>query len=799
MIGAWLDRQVSRFDGMTLLQLLLLWLTMGCASFGLAAVIESVPFMFFPILASISLLIAWRMSRARLRNWGFGLVGTLLGILGLTLTVGGVGRTLIRLVSSLVVIPSQMIRKVPSNYSDLHAAWLAFLASLETLVARFSNWSHVASTGTPIIDPMVISILWGTALWVAVLWAFSWVQKRTHVLVGMFPIIALLGWNAYYTHSTISIVWLIFTVGGVLALQASSSYDRASQRWTSGRIDVGNIEPGLIFSVVLVSVVMVILANILPSIPIKKIADAIDDAFQEPADPSLARSLGLEQTPASNSEFESSPTPTRVAGMGTNLSSSHDIGAGPALEQDIVMVIAVDGYSPPPVDEYAAIQIQQTIPYYWRGQTYKEYNGHTWSTGNTSIREFETGQSLQVDTDSSFLQTQYISVTQHVTRFRSQDSTVFVAGELLSLGQSTGGVMYDNEEIISAYTESNPYTAFSRISSPNVEELRSAGSDYPLTILPYLHLPSDLPPRVHDLALTLTAGQETPFDKAVVLEAYLRQFPYSLDIPAPPLGRDAVDYFLFDLRKGYCDYYATAMVVMARATGLPARLVLGYSQGIYDPANEHFVIRDANAHAWVEIYFPGTGWVEFEPTPSQPNIFRPGQSPVSSQEIGELLPPGQEAPLSIHLGYSWQGRTILILLVSIAAILILLSLPLEAWWLSRLPPQQTLDAIIRRLYRRGQALGIEPNPSRTPNGFAHALTSKLEPLVVEGELASVITALETDLRYMITLYNRLLFSKYPPKKEEMKGAIQTWTRIRQGMKQVRGKKSFNKLGKSAGR
>ena len=785
MIGAWFDRNVRHRSGSTPLQLLLLWLTMECASLGLAAVIESIPIMFFPILASISLLIAWIMIHIRLPNWGFGLSGTLLGLFGLTLTVGGVGRTLIRLVSSLVAIPGQMVRKEPSDLSTLQAAWLAFLESSETLVIRFSNWSYAISTGTPIIDPMVISILWGTALWLTALWALWWIQKRSHVLAAMLPIITLLSWNAYYTHSAVGITWLIFTIGGVLTLQASTSYGLTSQRWTADRIEQANIETGLIFSVVLVSVVIVILANILPSIPIRKIADAVDDIFQQPADPSVARSLGLEQTPAS----ESRPTPTRIADTGTHQSSFHSIGPGPILKQEIVMLIAADGYSPPPVDEYAAIHIQQTVPYYWRSQTYERYNGHAWSTGNTSISEFDASQSRQVTADPSFLQTQYISVSQHVTRLRPQDSTVFFSGELLSLEQASRAITHDNGEIASAYTQANPYTAFSRINSPNVEQLRTAGSDYPDTPQPYLQLPSDLPPRVRALALTLTASQDTPFDKVIVLEAYLRQFPYSLDVPAPPLDRDAVDYFLFDLKKGYCDYYATAMVVMARAAGLPARLVLGYSQGVYDPAEEHFVIRDANAHAWVEIYFPKIGWVEFEPTPSQPNILRMGQSPASSQQTIELLPPGQEAPLSIHLGYSWQGRAILILLASIMFILIVLSLPLESWWLSLLPAERTLETIIRRLYRRGRALGLEPTPSRTPNGFVHALESKLEPLAAKGEFGAVIAPLEIDLRDLIGLYNRLLFSKHPPSKEEIRGAIQTWVRIRQGIKLVGRKKN----------
>jgi transglutaminase-like putative cysteine protease len=82
------------------------------------------------------------------------------------------------------------------------------------------------------------------------------------------------------------------------------------------------------------------------------------------------------------------------------------------------------------------------------------------------------------------------------------------------------------------------------------------------------------------------------------------------------------DYFLFDLKKGYCDYFATTMVVMARAAGIPARFVSGYSPGAYDAPNAQYVVRELNAHSWAEVYFTDIGWVEFEPTGSIPEIVR---------------------------------------------------------------------------------------------------------------------------------------------------------------------------------
>src|SRR4030095_5471201 len=131
--------------------------------------------------------------------------------------------------------------------------------------------------------------------------------------------------------------------------------------------------------------------------------------------------------------------------------------------------------------------------------------------------------------------------------------------------------------------------------------------------------PNSVPDRVLVLAREITKGMKNPYDKAKAIESYLRaNYPYDLEIPDPPKEQDVADYFLFDLKRGYCDYYATAMVVLARASGLPARFVSGYSSGSYDAMNAQYIIRDLNAHSWVEIYFPEIGWIEFEPTASQP-------------------------------------------------------------------------------------------------------------------------------------------------------------------------------------
>jgi hypothetical protein len=163
-------------------------------------------------------------------------------------------------------------------------------------------------------------------------------------------------------------------------------------------------------------------------------------------------------------------------------------------------------------------------------------------------------------------------------------------------------------------------TTFRMISSrstADAESLRDAGAEYPDWVVPrYIELPDSLPDRVRLLAQGITAGLDNPFDKVVAIESFLRKFPYSEIIPGPKPGQDGVDYFLFEEKQGYCTYYASAMVVLLRASGVPARYVEGYSQA--KPEAGVFRILEKDGHAWPEVYFSNFGWVEFEPTASKP-------------------------------------------------------------------------------------------------------------------------------------------------------------------------------------
>jgi len=148
-----------------------------------------------------------------------------------------------------------------------------------------------------------------------------------------------------------------------------------------------------------------------------------------------------------------------------------------------------------------------------------------------------------------------------------------------------------------------------------LEQFKSSNSNSVYIYNTYLNLPSELPQRVKDLAVSITDNETTNFDRAKAIEKYLSSnYSYTLTPGDPPADRDFVDYFLFEKQEGYCVYFASAMVVLARSVGLPARYVEGFvlppqsKDDVYEVTNEQ-------AHAWPEIYFEGFGWVSFEPTP----------------------------------------------------------------------------------------------------------------------------------------------------------------------------------------
>jgi len=143
-----------------------------------------------------------------------------------------------------------------------------------------------------------------------------------------------------------------------------------------------------------------------------------------------------------------------------------------------------------------------------------------------------------------------------------------------------------------------------------------SGTDYPEEIRDtYLKPPPHLDPRIPDFARKITAAAENPYAKALAMESYLRSnFSYSLNM-TQNAGADPLAQFLFKSKAGHCEYFASSMAVMLRTLGIPSREVNGFLPGEYNEVGGDYIIRASDAHSWVEAYFPGIGWLTFDPTP----------------------------------------------------------------------------------------------------------------------------------------------------------------------------------------
>ena len=274
--------------------------------------------------------------------------------------------------------------------------------------------------------------------------------------------------------------------------------------------------------------------------------------------------------------------------------------------------------------------------YYWRSRVFDNYDTGKWSSA-AGIRLTDPEAPLDVVQETTAGGAR-VPVQQEFTMGLSASRLVYTAPQPLRIDLATrSDLSYatDQSMIISVVRpmrvlyEGDTYAATSMMSNATAEQLRLAGTDYPHWVRDTYgaYFPS-VSGRTIQLAqqIVAEAGATTPYDQAKAIESWLRtNIEYNEIIPQPPIGVDPVDWVLFDLRQGYCNYYASAMVVMLRSMGIPARMAAGFAQGNFDDTEQAFVVRERDAHTWVEVYFPGYGWIEFEPTSAQAPLNRGDQ------------------------------------------------------------------------------------------------------------------------------------------------------------------------------
>ncbi len=184
-------------------------------------------------------------------------------------------------------------------------------------------------------------------------------------------------------------------------------------------------------------------------------------------------------------------------------------------------------------------------------------------------------------------------------------------GNFQRVSTDAGGAVYN----LDADNPINRYEAESQLAEIDSDELRLAANTAPAGMGDYLKLPP-LDIRIAKLAEEITAAAPSNYEKAIALEHYLAtHFGYTLQLPSS-LPRDPLANFLFERKHGHCEYFASSMAVMLRSLRIPSRMVTGFRGGEFNDLTGQYVVRASDAHSWVEAYFPGSGWISFDPTPA---------------------------------------------------------------------------------------------------------------------------------------------------------------------------------------
>lgn len=411
--------------------------------------------------------------------------------------------------------------------------------------------------------------------------------------------------------------------------------------------------------------------------------------------------------------------------------------------------------------EYKTSDSSSPQSQYLLGFTYDHFDGHTWtSPASTNSDDYAANTPLPED-----IATNYQSVTTSVTIVSSPESTfnyIFAPSEPASFSVPTTvygapvATAWSQQDALSAGEQ---YQATSFISSASPFDLSQmplpqdnpaiwrTDSSYNALQTYYLQVPSDLSSNVLNTARAWTQGATNTYQVLSMLEAHLsnaQQFTYSLNNPPIPNNTDAVDWLL-QTRQGYCTYYATAMTVMARLLGIPTRVASGFARGTRDTKRNVWVVSGSDAHSWVQAYFPGYGWINFDPTPgyslhNSTTTPPTAPSPVATQHPTKPVPTAtvarknggahQTLPANSSTGHTASSQGTVLesaLLVSgsllflLCSILILLFVLLRRWWYNLYAGSPRVASMFWRLCHIAGLVGVPPRAAQTPYEYSRQL------------------------------------------------------------------------------
>lgn len=507
------------------------------------------------------------------------------------------------------------------------------LAGINSVFQRSIRWVMDATSGGINQDELVFTMLVASLLWFLGYSAAWHVFRIDRVWRAILPPGLILITNSiYYTGENNLDSYIIVFMFMALLLVVRSNLDAREWDWYVNGVRVPRrlrqqfYRMGAVFAVLALLIAWVI--------PSSDLQERLNRFQQFLAEEPLTQLSEFWNRLFASGDIQGPTTADYYGGDSLQLGGAIQLG-----EQTVMLVSAPPGRR-----------------YYWRSRVFDTYEGGRWlPAADTRLTD---PQSPLTVIHEPYTEGARVEVAQTFTVGLSASRLIYTVPQTLSVDLPTrtdlryigaddrfinpesraDNVKAMNISVVrpsKVLKRGESYNATSLMSSATASQLRSAPLVYPPWVLEmYLYVSPSITQRTRDLAQIIVrdAGATTAYDQAKAIESWLRQnIRYNEGIPQPPRGQDPVDWVLFDLREGYCNYYASAMIMMLRTLGIPARMAAGFAQGTWDADLQQFVVQERDAHTWVEVYFTGYGWVEFEPTAAQAPLSRTDDTPVVQQ------------------------------------------------------------------------------------------------------------------------------------------------------------------------
>ena len=704
----------------------------------------------FP-LAIFAIAVGLRIGDTRRREWAIALIAVA-GILLVGLLIGGVipspGSAFAAVGDTAAWLVQGAAGEAPAR--AFAGDVVARVTNFATRLSAFGNVLQEPSAATSAADPLLLMWLTYATVWLVSLWA-GWSFRRWHYAgIALLPLGVLLTQHLVFARN-VGFYYGVF-LAATLALMVQGRFVRLTQRWARTNADYSD---EIHIDVTLTTIAFILIIPMLAwAIPLPILYGPAHAAWEATIGPREAvgsvakRVLGDVKRPGSDEEERVDLT---------DLPLSRALSGPPQLAASTVFVVQTS--DPPPVPEF-----REEVSHYYRTHAWDVYTGRGWAV-SAEVDQ----RTLGSDLDTTLTDLPYgTRLTQRYTLVGDIEPPI--VNSLVGIDQTYDRLEHPNGDLTAVRVPGKTYSVVSRLPFVSINQLKQAP---PQRREEYLALPPDLPQRVRDLAQSLTADAPTDYDKATAIERYIRTIRYDLNVAEPPPGRDVVDYFLFDSKAGYCDYDASAMVVLLRAAGVPARMATGYAGGSFDYQQNAYVITGEQGHAWPEVYFSGIGWVEFEPTPSQPlpgRAFDPTSLPsdIQLREAAQPARPGLGAILAAALG------------LAVAALLGIVLY--QRYRDSRIKPEERVNAAWRGVVNQASRLQHGPVASQTPREYAETLGRELSQRSARvgpwsftgGPAAPILTTLSEK-------YNEAVYSANAPDVAEQNATFKAARRVRRAL------------------